>query len=142
VTSEPTDDEIALRQSFEDSIVDIALAAHRRAGGVVVGAYGLPDDGVLLRLRGDDSTRRAVSTVAYVQSVVGSVSLPLALTQNFDGAAGHYGPDSDATAVVPPRVVVLRDPLPTTPGSGIVDPSDGTVPTEGTTPPADAGTQG
>jgi hypothetical protein len=141
---EPTDDEVAARQSVEDAVVDIALAAHRRSGGVVVGAYALAGDGVLQRLRGDDSTRRAVSTVAYIQSVVGGVSVPLALAQNMDGAAGHYGPDDNATAVVPPRVVILPEPDVTTPTNGIVPPDPATA-TDGSTAPADGtqtGTQG
>jgi hypothetical protein len=137
-TPEPSEEEATLLRSIEDAVVEIALAAHRGSDGVAVGGYALADDGVLARLRGDESTRRAVSTVAYVQRVVGSVSLPLALAQNMSGTAGHFGPDENATAVVPPRVVIAPKPTATTPTDGVVDPA--TPPTDGATAPADAGT--
>ena len=124
-TSGPTDDETTVLRETEDAIVEIALAADHRSEGVVVAGYGLADDGVLARLRSDDMTQRAVSTVAYVQFLVGEVGVPLALAQNIDGKAGHYGPDGDATAAVPPRTVLKPPQDDLTPDDGIAPGGDG-----------------
>lgn len=142
-TAEPSEDELTLLRDTEDVIVDLALAADDRSEGVVVGGYGLADDGVLQRLRDDEETRRAISTVAYVQSLVGAVSAPLALAENMSGQAGHYGPDGDATGPVPPRVTLLPLEPVIPPIVGDDEPGDGATaqPTEGATAPAEGGTE-
>ena len=137
-TVEPTEEELALLRNSEEVVVDLARVADDRSEGVVVGASGLAGDGVLQRLRSDESTRRAISTVAYIQSLVGSVSVPLALAENMTGQAGHYGPDGDATAPVPPRVELPPAVPVLPPVDGVVDPD--APPTDVPAPPTDGPT--
>lgn len=142
-TTEPSEAELTLRRDSEEAVVDLALAADDRSEGVVVGGYGLAADGVLQRLRSDEDTRGAVSTVAYIQSLVGVVGVPLALAENMSGQAGHYGPDGDATGSVPPRVVLPPAEPVLPPDDGVVGPT--VAPTDGATAPAgdtQTGTQG
>ncbi len=130
-TPDPSDEELALLKDAQSTVVEVALAAQRRAEGVVVAGFGLADEGVLRRLRSDDATASAVSTVAYVQSVVGATSVPLAMAERISGEVGHYGPDDGATAPVPPRVALAApDRTPSTPVDGDATP-DGTQPTPG-----------
>ncbi len=130
-TPEPSDEERAALKEQQSAAVELALAATRRTEGVVVAGFGLAEDGVLRRVRSDDATSSTVSTVAYVQSVVGAASVPLALAQRISGETGHYGPDGDATAPVPPRVALAEpDRTPSTPPDGDATP-DGTQPSPG-----------
>ena len=85
---------------------EIALAALARTGAVVVAGHELVDGGVVAELRAGDGTGRRVSTVTDVDGVVGALSLPLALAERLSGGVGHYGTDDEATAPLPPRVVL------------------------------------
>lgn len=142
-TAEPAEDEVTRLRDTEDAIVDLAQAADDRSEGVVVAGHALAGDGVLQRLRGDGDTQRAISTVAYVQSLVGAVSVPMALAENMSGQAGHYGPDGDATAPVPPRVTLLPVEPVIPPIEGTGEPSEGATaaPTDGATAPTDGSTE-
>jgi hypothetical protein len=114
---EPGPAEVAELEASEDAVVELAVVAQRRSGGAVVATHALADGGVLRRLHEDARAAESISTVAYAQTVVGQVSVPLALSERIGGAVGHYGPYAEATAPVPPRVVLPPPGLP----SGVVE---------------------
>lgn len=128
--AEPTDEDLAQLQESVEAATEIAVAARARSGGAVVAGHELVEGGVLRALRDDARTSTRVSTVTSVHTLVGQVSVPLALADQISGEIGHYGSDPDATAAVPPRVV-LAPPQRRVP--------DGTV---GPETPATDGTQG
>lgn len=128
--AEPTAEDLAQRQESVAAAMEIAVAAQARSGGAVVAGHELVEGGVLRALRDDARTSSRVSTVTSVHTLVGQVSVPLALADQISGEIGHYGSDPDATAAVPPRVVLVPPPRPG---------PDGTV---GTESPATDGTQG
>lgn len=119
--AEPTAEDLAQLQESVKAATEIAVAAEERSGGVVVAGHELVEGGVLRALRDDARTSTRVSTVTSVHTLVGQVSVPLALADQISGEIGHYGSDPDATAAVPPRVVLVppQRPVP-----------DGTVGTE------------
>jgi len=131
--ADPTAEDLAQLQESVESVeaaTEIAVAAEARSGGAVVAGHELVEGGVLRALRDDARTSTRVSTVTSVHTLVGQVSVPLALADQISGEIGHYGSDPDATAAVPPRVV-LAPPQRRVP--------DGTV---GPETPATDGTQG
>lgn len=97
----------------EGAVRDLALASLARTGAAVVAGHDLVEGGVVAVLRTGDGTRSRVSTVTAVDTLVGQVSVPLALAERLTGGVGHYGSDDEATAPLPPRVVVpplVREP--------------------------------
>ena len=134
---EPTSEELADIEARMASATEIAIAAQVRSSGAVVALHEVVDDGLVHSLREGSRTGTRVSTVTSVDTLVGQVSVPLALAERISGRVGHYGTDAGATANVPGRVVLAPPALP------IVIPEDVTDPaTEGdaTVPPADPGT--
>jgi hypothetical protein len=131
LTSEELDD-IEARMV---SATEIALAAQARSSGAVVALHEVVDGGLVQSLRESSRTGTRLSTVTSVDTLVGQVSVPLALAERISGRVGHYGTDAGATANVPGRVVLAPPALP------IVIPEDevtgGDTATE---PPVDPGT--
>ncbi|WP_149205460.1 copper transporter [Actinotalea subterranea] len=84
--------------------VQIVTAAQERSEGVVVAGGELTEPSLIARLRAGEATLSRISTVEAVNTVVGQVSVPLALGARIGGTVGHYGPSPDATAVMPRRV--------------------------------------
>ncbi len=89
-----------------DAAVQIAIAAQDRSAGAVVAGGEPANPGLLHRLRQDESTRARVSTVESVGTLVGQVSVPLALSARIAGTVGHYGVTGEVTAPIPQRVVL------------------------------------
>ncbi|GAA1870397.1 copper transporter [Myceligenerans crystallogenes] len=67
---------------------------------VLSGPAGDGDDPVQ-RVRSDDELARDLTTVSDPASLVGQVTVPLALAAASAGQDGHYGPEADATAIPP-----------------------------------------
>jgi copper transport outer membrane protein MctB len=73
-----------------------------RAGPIVVAGTGTGGDGnVLAQLRGDPTLTKSVSTVDNVATALGRVVVALAMAEQEQGHAGHYGIDSGAGALMP-----------------------------------------
>ncbi|GIJ51961.1 hypothetical protein Val02_88470 [Virgisporangium aliadipatigenens] len=73
-----------------------------KAGPIVVAGSGTGGDGNLLAAIRDDATLvKQVSTVDYVASPKGRVATLLALKEQLDGQAGHYGLGGGATSLLP-----------------------------------------
>lgn len=89
-----------------DAAVQIVIAAQDRSAGAVVAGGKATNQGLMHRLRQDESTTARVSTVEAVATTVGQVSVPMALSARIGGTAGHYGSTGDVTAPIPPRVVL------------------------------------
>lgn len=104
--AEPTQEELAEIEACVTAAAAIAVAAQTRSSGAVVAADALTDDGVIQVLRENVRTTRSVSTVTGVDTLIGQVSVPLALAERIGGGAGHYGTDADVTGRVPGRVVL------------------------------------
>jgi len=49
---------------------------------------------------------RTIATVESIETEASAVSVTLALANRVTGVVGHYGFDSNDTAVVPPRVAL------------------------------------
>jgi hypothetical protein len=131
----PTEEELADIEARMSSATEIAIASQSRSSGAVVALHEVVDDGLVQLLREGSRTGTRVSTVTLVDTLVGQVSVPLALAERISGRVGHYGTDGGATSNVPGRVVLAPPALP------IVIPEDevagGDTATE---PPADPGT--
>jgi hypothetical protein len=115
-TAEPVDpDVVAHREAVVVTGVQIATAAQLRSRGAVVASGTVVEGGLFDRLR--DTTRLVrISTVESSDSVVGQVSVVLALGARMSGTVGHFGPSASATDLVPPRVVLpLIDRTPRVP---------------------------
>ncbi|MBX9245292.1 copper transporter [Actinotalea ferrariae] len=109
------------------SAAQIARAAQDRSNGAVVGGGEVTDGTLVQRVRQDEAASGRLSTVESVHTLVGQVSVPLALSARIGGTVGHYGTTEGATAPVPARVVlppvqritvpVVEDPAGTEPGT-------------------------
>jgi len=136
----PTEEELVAVEARMAAATELAVAAQARSGGAVVAAQTLVDDGLIQALRDGSRTGTRISTVTGVDTVIGQVSVSLALSQRISGAVGHYGTDADATAAVPPRVVLAPlEPAVTSDASEASDPSGGEA---AAGDPADASTDG
>lgn len=102
----PEPEELDRLELVLDSVRELALAGVTRTRGAVVAGHEVVPEGVLARLREASGTTSRVTTVSRVDTLVGQVSTALALAQRMGGAVGHYGPEGDATALVPRRVVL------------------------------------
>lgn len=141
VEATPADEEPAAQELADarlTSAAQIARAAQDRSDGAVVAGGEVTDGGLVQRLREDEDAQGRISTVESVHTLVGQVSVPLALSARIGGTVGHYGPSEGATAPVPERVV-----LPVLDRT-VVDPAlTGTGGAEGTgTEGAGTGTEG
>ena len=115
-TAEPVDPEVAAhREAVVTTAVQVATAAQLRSRGAVVASGEVVDGGLFDRLR--DTTRMVrVATVESFDTVVGHVSVVLALSARMSGTVGHFGPSASATELVPPRLVLpLIDRTPQVP---------------------------
>ena len=121
-TAEPVDpDEAERREEVIVTSMQIATVAQARSRGAVVGSGEVVEGGLLERLRNANLNSR-VSTVEAVDTVVGQVSVVLALSARMGGPPGHYGPSESATQLVPPRVVHPPfDRVPEVPEEGLDD---------------------
>lgn len=82
----------------------LSLAAQldqRSAGAVLAGSPDAADGGPVAAVRGSSDVADDVSTVDDLDSVIGQITVVLALRQQLAGAAGQYGTASGATAVTP-----------------------------------------
>jgi len=82
----------------------LALASQldqRSVGAVLAGSPDAADGGPVAAVRGTSDVADDVSTVDDLDSVVGQITVVLALRQQLQGAAGQYGTASGATAVSP-----------------------------------------
>ncbi|HKT02560.1 MAG TPA: copper transporter [Rugosimonospora sp.] len=76
-----------------------------KVGPLLVAANGAAGTGnVVAALRGDPTLSKTISTVDNVATPQGQITTVLALTQQLvEHKVGHYGNDSGATAMVPPK---------------------------------------
>lgn len=126
----PSDEEPAAQELADaklTSAAQIARAAQDRSDGAVVGGGEVTEGGLVERVREDEDESGRISTVESVHTLVGQVSVPLALSARIGGTVGHWGPSEGATAPVPPRVV-----LPAVERAA-VQPATATVPGQGET---------
>jgi hypothetical protein len=73
-----------------------------RSAPVVVAIDGVGGDGNVVRaLRGDPTLTKTVSTVDNVSTPQGRVVVGLALAEQLEGRAGHYGVGDGASALMP-----------------------------------------
>ncbi len=73
-----------------------------KAGAIVVGAAGSSGQGnVIGAITGDGALSKTVSTVDNVNTPAGRIAATLALAEQIDGQAGHYGIGSSATSLLP-----------------------------------------
>lgn len=123
-----TDEDVATEDERRAAVlaagVQIATAADARSGGAVVAAGEPTDTSLVQQVRDDGAATLRVSTVEAVNTLVGQVSVPLALSTQIGGTVGHYGPRGDLPAL-PPRVVLppvervpAEVPVPGEPGVG------------------------
>lgn len=75
--------------------VDLVAQASLLAGPTSDG------DDVVQRVRSDDGLVDEVSTVSDPESLVGRITIPLALAAVATGHVDHYGPEEDATTIPP-----------------------------------------
>ncbi len=81
------------------------VAGFDQAGPLVVaGSSAGGKDNVLSQLRGDPALSKTVSTVDNVSTAAGRLVTVLALAEQLDGHAGHYGVDSGSSALMPKQV--------------------------------------
>jgi len=83
----------------------LALAAQldqRSVGAVLAGSPDAADGGPVAAVRASSDVAGDVSTVDDLDSVIGQITVVLALRQQLTGGAGQYGTASGATAVTPP----------------------------------------
>ncbi|WP_182113689.1 MULTISPECIES: copper transporter [unclassified Actinotalea] len=88
------------------SALQIARAAQERSRAAVVVGGELVEGSLVERVRADEGTASRISTVESANELVGQVSVPMALSASLGGSVGHYGPSPDATAPLPPHVVL------------------------------------
>lgn len=79
----------------------VATGAGLVAGSVVLSGPAGDGDDAVQRVRSDDDLSRSLSTVTGPGTLVGQVTIPLALAAAAADQDGHYGPEADATAVPP-----------------------------------------
>lgn len=86
----------------------VLQAAATYSEGVVLADGPRGTGTVIDALLADDDLAQVVTTVSGAHTVVGQVSVPLALAAAIDGVVGHYG-FGDEEEVLPPQVVL--DPV-------------------------------
>ena len=104
--AEPVDPDVAAhREALDATTLQVSRAAQLRSRGAVVASGEVVTDGIFDRLRDTSRTPR-VSTVESIDTVVGQVSVVLALGARMSGTVGHFGPSASATDLIPARVVL------------------------------------
>lgn len=85
------------------------VAGLDQAGPIVVAGSGIGGDGnVLGQVRGDPALTKTVSTVDNVSTAAGRLVTVLALAEQLEGRAGHYGIDAGSCALLPRPVTERR----------------------------------
>jgi hypothetical protein len=98
-------DVAARREALDATTLQVSAAAQLRSRGAVVASGEVVEGGLFDRLR--DSVRMPrVSTVESVDTVLGQVSVVLALGARMSGTVGHFGSSASATDLIPARVVL------------------------------------
>jgi len=115
--------------------MNIAEAAARGTEGVVVSTSKVVDTDLVSTIRQNASMLKMVATVSDVDTPVGLVNTPLALSAGIGGKVGHFGFESSATALVPAAVTLDPPAREVTP----VEQAEATDPTDAQTDaPTDA----
>ena len=89
--------------------MNIPEAAARGTEGVVVTTNKVVDTDLVSTIRENSSVLKLVATVSGVNTPVGRLNTPLALSAAIGGKVGHFGFEASATALVP-AAVVLPEP--------------------------------
>ena len=138
---EPVDPDVAAhREEVVATTLQVSAAAQLRSRGAVV-ASGEAIVGAVFDALRDTTRMPRVNTVESVDTVLGQVSVVLALGARMDGAVGHFGSSESATGLIPARVVLPvidrtpQEPLEPMPG----DPDAGTGADAGTDTTTDGG---
>jgi hypothetical protein len=84
-----------------DVVVALALRLAARDGSVLVAESASSTWGLASAVREDALSRASVWTVDNTDQVLGRIAFALALQRSSQRPAGHYGTDSDASAIVP-----------------------------------------
>ncbi len=100
-TTAPTDSEaLAFAQSREEEVV---VALHTSEPATVVAGPAGESDSLVAAVRHDGDLQVMVSTVSGISTLIGQVSVPLAIADQAQGTVGHYGFDDGSTQAIPPR---------------------------------------
>ncbi|MGC5166010.1 copper transporter [Luteimicrobium sp. DT211] len=100
-TAAPTDAKaLAFAQAREEELVS---ALHTSEPATVVAGPTGESDSLVAAVRHDGDLQVAVSTVSGISTLIGQVSVPLAIADQAQGTVGHYGFDDGATQAMPPR---------------------------------------
>jgi len=106
-TTAPTDGKaLAYAQAREEEVV---VALHTSEPATVVAGPAGESDSLVAAVRHDGDLQVTVSTVSGVATLIGQVSVPLALADQAQGTVGHYGFDDGATQAVPSRPAPATD---------------------------------
>jgi hypothetical protein len=89
--------------------MNIAEEAARSTEGVVVTTEHVVDTDLVSAIRASASLLKLVATVSDADTPVGQLNTPLALSAAIGQKIGHFGFESNATALVP-AAVVLPEP--------------------------------
>ncbi len=89
--------------------LNVAEAAARQTEGVVVSTATVVETDLVTTIRENASSLKLIATVSDVDEPVGALNTPLALSAAIGGKFGHFGFESNATALVP-AAVVLPEP--------------------------------
>lgn len=89
--------------------MNVAEAAALSTEGVVVATAQVVDTDLVSAIRSSAALLKRVSTVSEIDSPMGQLNTPLALSAAIGDKIGHFGFESTATALVP-AAVVLPEP--------------------------------
>lgn len=116
----PSDDELRAAAALQRNVV---VAAQDLAEAAVLAAATPVKNGVVTIVREDESLSGSISTVSAMDRIVGQVNIPLALAARVAGEVGQFGPEEDATAIMPgPVSLEPVDRTPVLPDAGAPDP--------------------
>jgi len=118
------------QRTAEHATLDALIEACFRRSFSLVVAAGAPDQHSLVQaIRADLNLERTIATVESIETEASAVSVTLALANRVTGVVGHYGFDSNDTAVVPPRVAL--PPIVRTAGAAPTTRAPASTPTQG-----------
>lgn len=104
--SDETDADFTDRTSLQ---MNVAEEAARSTEGVVVATTTVAATDLVSAVRASSSMVKLVATVSGINTPVGQVNTPLALSAAIGKKVGHFGYEATATALVP-AAVVLPEP--------------------------------